>query len=228
MNWKFPQSRILIFSKTPIAGTVKTRLMPFLSAQQACLTYEALLENTVRIAVESQVAPVELVCAPDPDHPFFRELAERYSISFSLQKGKDLGDRMRVAIQETLEITQSVVLIGGDCPVIETDQLVSAMTALQTGDFVISPTEDGGYALIGAKQHFPDIFSDITWGSDEVLLLTIARLTKANRRVTQLPIVWDVDDPTDLVRCLQLPNFKELRKTLISLKKQDDTILKIN
>ncbi len=82
---KFPESKILIFCKAPVLGTVKTRMQPYLTKQESVDLHKTLVLETVEKAVESQLSAVEVWCAPDCYHEFFQTLLKKYPITLHRQ-----------------------------------------------------------------------------------------------------------------------------------------------
>jgi len=198
---KFTDSRILIFAKSPIPGQVKTRLIPTLSAEDACTLHKQLVLRTLSTAVNAALCPVELWCAPTTSHPFFSECAQRFSASLHLQKGENLGQRMKNAIEKTLLKSKKVVLIGCDCPELTEQTLCKAITLLDKNcDIAINPAEDGGYTLLAMQRSINCIFDGISWGSDQVLTQTRERLKQHSITCREMEILWDLDRPNDLER----------------------------
>ncbi|MCP4995487.1 MAG: glycosyltransferase [Gammaproteobacteria bacterium] len=201
---QFPNARILIFAKAPEAGKVKTRLIPALTPDEAAALYQQLLTDTVVKMMESRVAAVDCWCAPDGEHPLFQRLSHRFGIELFIQQGADLGERMAHAANEALVQHEAVVLIGGDCPGLMSDQLQQAFTWLYQGDdAVIAPAEDGGYVLLGLRRVDHRLFKSIPWGGDQVLNLTRERLKSLDWRWRELKTQWDLDRPEDLKRYLR-------------------------
>src|SRR5947207_748638 len=62
---------IAVFARAPVAGKVKTRLIPRLGAERAAALQHALIGHTLRTALAADVGPVSLWCAPDCEHPAF-------------------------------------------------------------------------------------------------------------------------------------------------------------
>ena len=93
------------------------------------------------------------------------------------------------------------VLIGSDCPSLKPADLRAAARALHAGaDAVLSPAEDGGYALIGVRRAARGLFTGIEWGSAQVLAQTRRRLRRLRWQWTELRTLWDVDRPEDVAR----------------------------
>ena len=112
---------------------------------------------------------------------------------------------MLAACRRVLRTANDVVLIGTDCPVLRATDLRAAARALRSGaDAVLSPAEDGGYALIGLRRISPRLFSGVHWGTDTVLGETRTRLRQLGWRWRELRTVWDVDRPEDYRRLARL------------------------
>lgn len=190
----FPDSVLLIFCKAPIAGQVKTRLMPALSAEQAAAVHRHLTLMTLQRAFQLPLCAVELCCAPDVNHAFFRQCARDYPLALSVQRGHDLGERMHNTFADALARYRHALLIGCDCPSLTADGLRQAMQALNEGnDAVIAPATDGGYVLIGLNQPQPVLFGNMLWSNDGVMAETCRRAAEAGLNVAVLAQQWDVD-----------------------------------
>ncbi len=196
MNLK---SRIIIFSKAPLEGEVKTRMIPELGAKGAAQLHRRLLESTVEMACSSNLAEVELHCAPDSRHAFFRQLQNRYPVRLRTQQGKDLGERMFQAIYQSLQSRQRVVLIGTDCPPLNRLHLQTALGSLShDSPLSIAPAQDGGYVLIAASAIHPRVFQGINWGSEQVYAQTCQAINQLGWQHNRLDTLWDLDRPQDL------------------------------
>ncbi len=197
----YSRGRILVFARAPQPGQVKTRLAGGIGDERATEVYRQLLEQTVARAAASGLAPVELLVTPDALHPFFATLVERYGLAVAVQAPGDLGQRMASALETALRDSDFVLLVGSDCPVLDGDYLLSAAELLDKGaDAVVGPAEDGGYVLIGLRRFDARLFDDIPWGSDRVMQITRRRLQSLGWCWEELPPLWDLDRPEDLVR----------------------------
>ena len=202
----YPQSRLMVFCKAPEAGKVKTRLSEPLEQrgmdgkQIAAKIHEYLALHCLRNMSENNVAPVQLWCSPDKSHPFFQQCEKEFKVELKDQGQGDLGERMTRAFDDVLSKNDSAVVIGTDCPRLDSSIVEQAFVALRnTKCSVISPAEDGGYVLLGLSEKQPDIFQGISWGSSQVFNET---LNKIDGDVQKLDEFWDVDRPEDLQRLL--------------------------
>ena len=75
-----------------------------------------------------------------------------------------------------------------------------ALAALEGNDVVLGPAEDGGYVLIGLRRPIRELFDDLAWGTETVLAETRRRIRALGLRSHELPPLWDLDRPSDLVR----------------------------
>lgn len=192
--------RVAVFAKAPVPGQVKTRLAMMLGADGAAALHAGLLRRALATAVDARLGPVELWCAPDATHPFFERCAAEYGLSLHGQVGEELGVRMRNAFEHGIAAGDRVVLIGSDCPVLTAADLQAAAAALDGHAAALAPAEDGGYVLVALSRVVPELFSDIAWGTAEVMGRTRTRLAELGIAWKELPMRWDVDRPDDYAR----------------------------
>ncbi len=190
---------VLVFTRAPVPGQVKTRLIPVIGAERAAGLHRAMLWRAVSTAVEAGVGPVELWCTPTTDHPCLRKIQREFHLDLVVQRGADLGVRMHRALAARCADGIGAVLIGSDCPFLESADLKRAARGLRQGaDAVIGPAEDGGYYLIGVRRSDSNVFSGIEWGSGRVLEATRARFRALGWQWRELAARRDVDRPGDL------------------------------
>jgi hypothetical protein len=196
-----PNCRIIVFAKAPVAGEVKTRLLPFMDVKSVTTLHEKLVLHSLNKALESKVGPVELWCTPSVVHPFFFRCAKKFQIEIHEQTDGDLGRRMAHAFEETLKRAPMALLMGTDCPSLTCEDLKEATKILGQGSqAVITPAEDGGYVLIGLRQYELLLFERISWGTSSVIEETRERLLQLRWNWQELPARWDVDRPEDVER----------------------------
>lgn len=195
---EYPDARLVVFAKAPIAGRAKTRLIPALGEAGAAALHARLVEHTLTIITGANLCPIQLWCAPDNDHPFFSECSERFPVTLHKQEGADLGERMAHAMHHNLEQGHHCVIIGTDCPGLTAADFEQTLIQLKSKDIVLGPADDGGYVLMGLRRFSPDLFCDIRWGTDEVLETTRARIKALQWSSTELRTFRDIDRPEDL------------------------------
>jgi rSAM/selenodomain-associated transferase 1 len=186
---------IQIFCKAPVLGQVKTRLIRKIGARGALDLHKQLCKRLMaNLSLDRSLA--ELWISTDKDDSFF----EQFRVPRFQQAGVDLGSRMSGALRDGLTRHESVILIGTDLPLINMSYIDCAVSSLRDNDVVLGPAEDGGYGLVGVKAEPPDMFSDIDWGTKNVLCQTCKRLNGGGLGYSLLPLIWDVDRPEDLQR----------------------------
>lgn len=197
--WAQPGELLLIqFARTPREGHVKTRLIPHLGATGACELHCELTLWTCRQLLASKLGPVELAIDVDAGHPLFERCLAEGVTRISVQHGADLGARMHDALQQGLSRFRGVILVGSDCPGIDTTYLMQAADALRDVAVVLGPATDGGYVLIGARRVSESLFSGIPWGGDQVYAKTLEALENASLDWVALPPLTDIDRASDL------------------------------
>jgi rSAM/selenodomain-associated transferase 1 len=190
---------VAILTKAPEPGKVKTRLAMMLGVEGAARLHERFVIRTVEAAAEAATGPITVWASPDASHPFFQGLGQRFPLAFQRQAGDDLGERMYVAIAHA---KMPVLVIGTDCPLLTAVHLRDAAEVLRGGaDAVIFPAEDGGYVLIGMRRPIPEVFANMAWSTDGVMMETRQRLRHLGLSWRE-PVhhLWDVDRPTDVMR----------------------------
>ncbi len=214
---EFPEGEILVMARAPEPGRAKTRLIPALGEEGAANLHRLLVERLLHELCEGAVAPVTLCCTPDTAHPFFTQCRERYGVSLQQQQGNGLGERLHYALGSALRRSRYALVIGCDIPQLKSDDLSTAFKLLQGGkQAVISPTEDGGYALLGIALPEVRLFEQVEWGSERVMAQTRNRLGRLGWSWSELREQWDIDTPDQLPRLRALKLSPQIEKLLSS------------
>ena len=186
---------LLIFIRNPQLGKVKTRLARTMGAVEALRIYKLLLERTRRAAAgvlaERWLYYSDFIPAKDewPETDFYKKI----------QHPGDLGVRMESAFREAFAAgAAKAIIIGSDCPDLSGVILQQAFDALDHADFVIGPTPDGGYYLLGMKLLESSVFHDIEWSTETVRSTTIAKIHAAGLSCAELPVLSDLDTEEDV------------------------------
>lgn len=194
------KNKLLIFTRSPVLGEVKTRLQPDYSQEQSLTVHKNLLLNTLAHTKKLDGIDVELCCTPDRTTMFFLNCENNFPIELSNQYGADLGEKMAFSFSVALQTYENVVVIGTDCPDIDADYISRAFSELSVNDAVIGPAIDGGYVLLGLRKFSTEIFQGIVWGSGTVFIQTENALNDLSWSYKELDIMHDVDRPEDLQR----------------------------
>lgn len=203
VKYKFPDARLIIFAKAPVAGYCKTRLIPELGEQGAAQLQAELIDNCLTRLCHEQLCPTELWCSPDNRHPFFRSITKNFPLSLHQQQGADLGEKMYHAM--SYSEARYTIIVGTDCPEITSGYIESSIKRLAKGqDAVIGPAEDGGYVLLGLRHIIEGLFQDISWGTEHVFAQTSQNLEALALTWHTLETLWDLDGAQDLARYQRL------------------------
>lgn len=187
---------LIIFTRYPEAGKVKTRLIPTLGEKGAELLHREMVEHTIGRITPFKVK-VEVHFAGG-SHVLMKSWLGN-QLRYQEQQGTCLGERMyNAAAGAFAENNKKVVLIGTDCPDITTNHVEQAFNLLDSSDLVLGPAYDGGYYLVGFKKLVNELFHGITWGSNHVYRQTIKAAEQANMKTAALEKLTDVDCPADL------------------------------
>jgi uncharacterized protein len=196
-----PVECLIIFTRYPIPGQTKTRLIPALGALGAVNLHRELTEHTLTQALHLNAAEaisVEVHVAGGEEDPALAEWLGA-DLVYQFQGNGDLGDRMAHSIDLALQAGHDrVIIIGTDCPGLNADLLKLAFQALHSHDLVLGPAIDGGYYLIGLRRFIPELFVGINWGTSDVLPQTVNIASKLDLSVGYLPPLADIDRPEDL------------------------------
>ena len=189
---------IAMFAKAARPGRVKTRLIGTLSAEESARFHGACALSTwERLA---QVPAIEryLYC----DRPWNEFEAAAGSGRFRLQRGADLGERMRRCLDDLLgEGYARALIVGSDAPTLPEAQIHEAVSALGVEDVVLGPSEDGGFTLIGAVRTGPAMFRGVAWSEDDTRESCLRAIRSAGLRAAPTKTrAYDVDTPADLER----------------------------
>jgi rSAM/selenodomain-associated transferase 1 len=192
---------VVVFARAPRPGMVKTRLIPVLGAEGAAGLHARLAKRTLETARAGGFRRIELHGTPDCDDPFFRFCAGHYGAVLAPQAPGDLGARMLAAFEATLAAHGRVLLVGTDCAALTARHLRQAERALRDGaDAVLTPCEDGGYALIGLRRVDAKLFDGVGWSTGSVMTQTRVRLEQLGWTWRELETLWDIDRPEDYER----------------------------
>jgi uncharacterized protein len=188
------ENLLILLTKMPEAGKVKSRLSSEIGPEKAAEVYAQLLRNTL---AQMKATNSAKTIALEGNEALFTEAFGQWTIW--PQEGNDLGKRMQLAFERAFQIAyKRVVLIGGDCPEMSAKFLESAFEKLNDNDLVLGPSQDGGYYLIGLKKTEPRLFENMQWSHDKVFELSIARAAEQNLKVALLPMLRDIDHLADL------------------------------
>lgn len=194
-----------LMAKAPIAGEVKTRLQPPLTAREAAALNICFLRDmaaNIQSVSETEAASGLVVYTPaGAESAFDGVLPDGFELL--VQRGNSLGERLCNATDDLLKQGYGAVcLINSDSPNLPKSILIRAieLLALEGDRVVLGGAEDGGYYLIGLKHAHRNLFNEIAWSTSDVLARTQQRAAEIDLPIELLPAWYDVDDAETLER----------------------------
>lgn len=183
-----PKNLLLVFTRNPELGKVKTRLAKTVGNATALKIYIFLLERTRDIAVK---------VAADKAVYYSVKIRENDIWDASIfqkhqQVGEDLGIRMLHAFKNGFKAGyEKVMIIGSDLYDLTAETIENAFSVLEKNEVVIGPAEDGGYYLLGMNSLEEKVFKNKDWGTETVRKDTLEDLK--DKKVFLLGQLNDVD-----------------------------------
>jgi rSAM/selenodomain-associated transferase 1 len=182
------ENLLLVFTRNPALGKVKTRLAKTVGDKKALKIYTFLLERTRDIAAKVAADKAVYYSVKIREN----DIWDATIFQKHQQVGEDLGVRMLHAFKNGFETGyKKVLIIGSDLYDLTAEIIANAFLALDKNDFVIGPAEDGGYYLLGMNSLEEKIFKNKNWGTATVRKNTLEDLM--DKKVFLLAPLNDVD-----------------------------------
>ena len=179
---------LLVFTRNPALGKVKTRLAKTVGDKRALEIYTFLLERTRDIAAKVTADKAVYYSVKIREN----DIWDATIFQKHLQVGEDLGIRMLHAFKNGFETGyEKVLIIGSDLYDLTSETIENAFKALENNEVVIGPAEDGGYYLLGMNSLEEKVFKNKDWGTETVRKDTLEDLK--DKKVFLLGELNDVD-----------------------------------
>ena len=198
-SWKPLTQHLIIFTRYPEPGKTKTRLIPVLGDVGAANLQKQMTEQTIL-----QVKELQKITSVSFEVRFTGGNLEKMQnwlgndLGYQFQGEGDLGARMeRSLVNAFNQKAEQVIIIGTDCPDLNSQILATAFEQLKNFHLVLGPAIDGGYYLIGLQQPIRELFMNIPWGTAQVFAKTVEIAQKLNLSRGYLQPLADIDRPED-------------------------------
>lgn len=186
------KTAILVFAQSAQQeGTTK-------SFQSAVSLFEILNKQTLKAVENSKI-------------PYFH-------ISEKQQVGNTFGERFINAIQQVYDQGfENVITIGNDTPHLTSTHLKQTAQQLKEHPFVIGPSHDGGFYLLGLhrSQFNPAQFLKLPWQTSQVTTCLSKLLSEEKIEVILLEKLHDIDQFRDFKKLID--GFQRLSSIIITL-----------
>lgn len=184
---------LIVFTRNPELGKVKTRLAKTVGAESALRIYKFLLnhtEQTIRQLDEDKA--VFFSAQVRSDDIWANNVYQKY-----LQIGDNLGEKMFNAFKNSFSLGyKKVIIIGSDLYDLKEKHIKESFQKLESNKYVVGPAKDGGYYLIGLTHLNNRIFKNKAWGTETVFKDTMNDLV--NESVFLLEELNDIDTYEDM------------------------------
>lgn len=184
---------LIIFTRNPELGKVKTRLAKTVGDEKALEVYKHLLMHTMQETKHLTCDKFIFYDTSITNNDIWPETIYRKKI----QSGDDLGEKMHRAFELLFSLGyKNCLIVGSDLFDLKKEIIEAAFRKLQENDAVIGPAEDGGYYLLGLKKLNLALFKNKVWGTSSVLADTLKNLN--SQSVYLLETLNDIDTFEDL------------------------------
>ena len=187
-----------IFTKCPYTGNPKSRLSNFLTVEERVFITKYMLLNILKQVTKLKDVFINLWVYPTHEHEFFQKIHLKYKINLAEQVGNSLFDRMRYSMATELKRFKKVVFIGSDIPSLTKIFIEETIIYLDKKDYVIGPSKDGGFYLLGAKNLNHDVFK-ILEDDNNSFSSIIKTMDKKMVSYEVLKTLKDIDTKEDLL-----------------------------
>jgi glycosyltransferase A (GT-A) superfamily protein (DUF2064 family) len=169
-------SAVVIFTKIPFPGLVKTRLTreTCLSELDSAKLAEAMLKDTIVLASMTFADRIQIGYFPQEYVAILNEIINtlriegclNQPIDLILQEGSDFNQRFGSIVKESFKMNNDfIVVLGADLPFLDPDVINKALHHLaekfDENPILIGPSSGGGIYLVGITNSF-----NFSWFSD--------------------------------------------------------------
>lgn len=219
------KNALLIFTKNPVKGKVKTRIAKDIGDDYALKVYMQLLKHTREITQENDFCEPKIFY--DEFVPAKDNWKEEYYDKY-IQGPGDLSEKLKRAFSQMFEEGyERVIVISPDCPELTGLRIKQAFTLLGKKDFVVGPLKDGGYYLLGMSKPAVEIIDGVEFGKGTAYKETLNNIERIGGSVKELDETYDVDYAQDIpIKLRKLIGLEEIISELPDqeIEDEEDTV----
>lgn len=193
--------RVVVLAKPFELHAAGKGLAPLLGTERAASVAQAFLIDTIVDLQAGGYHPIVAWKGEGP-HP---ELGMPQLESWSQGSG-NLGTRLQGVVERATADGSIAIVIGSDTPGMPQGLIDGAIRRLQdaTDDAVVGPSHGGGFYLLGVRHLAAGVFDGVTWGTRGTYDSLVRRLYQHRLRTALLEPWFDIDEPNDLDRLVDL------------------------
>eukprot|EP01064_Diplonema_japonicum_P031489 TRINITY_DN5661_c0_g1_i1.p1 TRINITY_DN5661_c0_g1~~TRINITY_DN5661_c0_g1_i1.p1 ORF type:complete len:482 (+),score=62.29 TRINITY_DN5661_c0_g1_i1:51-1496(+) len=226
-------NRVALFSRYPVPGKAKTRLIPAVGDGGAAYCQTTMTEKLLR-ETSNIAASVELWYAGGDLEKMKYWMDRTSTVTLKEQAPGGLGEKITAAFVSAFsEGAGKVIVVGADIPDIDQTIIENAFNELEHSPMVIQGALDGGYVLVGLSTHTPETIEklftntipNINWGTETVCDEQLQAASNAGVQCKLIGnLLSDVDTIQELdvfskatgvsIRCLKSPKIGIIVPTL--------------
>ena len=117
------------------------------------------------------------------------------------------------------------MIIGSDIPNIDCLIINESFNSLESYDVVISPSDDGGYSLLGMNRENKFLFENIEWSTDSVFETTKNKIIKNQLSLKTLNQLNDIDTFDDLVNFVNKSENTSMKREIKNLGERENIFI---
>lgn len=193
----------------PRNKNLKTAVLIFANSSEEEARHKSIAHNG---ALFDALTAATLETVENSQLPYFH-FTEKHQIGFTF------GERFSNAIQSVFDKGyEHVITIGNDSPQLKVSHILKAHNELQSKRFVLGPTTDGGFYLMGLhKSQFEAFaFKNLAWQTSSLVNQLSHLVSKQAVKIVLLQRLFDIDTAQDIRSILSYSN-KLPKKLLILL-----------
>jgi glycosyltransferase A (GT-A) superfamily protein (DUF2064 family) len=153
---------------------------------------ENILQETSKL---SKNVKVYLWVYPNCNHVFFKKLKNKHNIYLKKQYGINLSERMKHCLKEQSSLIKKTLLVGSDLPTLNYNIINDALSILKSKDYVIGPSKDGGFYLLGFNGRYKSIINGETLFYKNI----VKNIKSLSLSLGEVKRIKDIDYPNDLL-----------------------------
>ncbi|MBS82837.1 MAG: hypothetical protein CMD65_01735 [Gammaproteobacteria bacterium] len=189
---------INIFTKCPYTSECKTRLKSLLNKDERAYLSQYMLLNILNELNYIDNCEINLWVYPNFNNVFFKKISKKYKLNLYKQIGNNLSQRLDYCIFNQSSVCEKVLIIGSDIPTLNHQIINKAIKSLNYKKYVIGPSKDGGFYLLGTTISFNKIFN--SFNTEKIMFSSLVDSIVANNHdYSLLDKLKDIDTKEDLL-----------------------------